>query len=67
VSKNHRTSAAKVTAELNIHLDASVSTKTVRWELHKSNIHGRTATDNPLFTENKQKDEKDGVMNLDVP
>jgi hypothetical protein len=38
VSKNHRTTAAKVTAELNIHFEDPVSTKTVRCELHKSNI-----------------------------
>jgi transposase len=29
VSKNHRTTAARVTAELNIHLEDPVSTKTV--------------------------------------
>jgi hypothetical protein len=32
------------TAELNFHLEDPVSTKTVRCELYKSNIHGRTAT-----------------------
>jgi transposase len=40
VSKSHRTTAAKVTAELNIQLVDHVSTKTVRQEHHKSNIHG---------------------------
>ena len=40
VSKNDRTTAAKVTPELNIHL-----ADPVRRELHKSNIHGRTAID----------------------
>jgi acyl-coenzyme A thioesterase PaaI-like protein len=58
VSKNHRIAAAKVTAELNIHFDASVSIKTVRLELHKFNIHGRTATAKPLITENKAKRRK---------
>jgi hypothetical protein len=43
VLKNHRTTAAQVTAELNIHLEDPVSTKTVQSELHKSNIHGRAA------------------------
>jgi hypothetical protein len=38
VSKNHRTAAAKVTAELNIHLEDPVSTVTVRRELHKSTV-----------------------------
>jgi transposase len=37
-SKNHRSTAANVTAELNIHLQDLVSTKTVRRELHKSNF-----------------------------
>jgi hypothetical protein len=40
------------TAELIIHLeDHPVSTKTVRCELYKSNIHGRTAIAKPLTTE----------------
>jgi hypothetical protein len=41
VSKNHTTIAAQVTAELNIHVEDPVSTKTVRSELHKCNIHVR--------------------------
>jgi hypothetical protein len=49
--KNHRTIAAQVIAELNIHLEDVVSTKTVRRELHKSNIHGRTALSKSLITE----------------
>jgi hypothetical protein len=52
VSKNYRTTAAQVTAELNIHLYDPVSTKTVRLELHKTNIHGRAAVAKPLSTEN---------------
>jgi ribosomal protein L18 len=51
VSKNHRTIAAQVTAELNIHLEVVVSTKTARHELHKSNIHSRAAIAKPLITE----------------
>jgi hypothetical protein len=39
------------TAELNIQLEDPVSTKTVRRELHKSNIHGRAAILKPLITE----------------
>jgi hypothetical protein len=31
------------TAELNIHLEGPVSTKTVRRELHKSSVHSRAA------------------------
>jgi hypothetical protein len=37
------------TAELNIHLEDSASTKTVARELHKSNIHARAATAKPLL------------------
>jgi hypothetical protein len=51
VSKYHRTAAAQVTAELNIHLEDPVSTKTVQHELYKSNIHGRTAVTKTLITE----------------
>jgi hypothetical protein len=51
VSKNHTSTAAQVTAERNIHLEESVSTKTAPRELHKSNIHGRAATAKPLITE----------------
>jgi hypothetical protein len=40
-----------MTAELNIHLEDPVSTKTDRNELHKSNIHGRAAIAKHLITE----------------
>jgi len=50
VSKNHRTTVAKVTAELNIHLVDPVSIKKVQ-ELHKSNIHGRPAIAKRLIPE----------------
>jgi FixJ family two-component response regulator len=52
VSKSHRTTAARVTAELNIHHEDPFSTETVQRELHRSNIHGRAATAKPLITEN---------------
>jgi hypothetical protein len=39
------------TAELNIHLDDRFH-KTVRHELHKSDIHGRAATAKPLTESN---------------
>jgi hypothetical protein len=51
VSKNHRTTAAQVTAELNTHLEDPVSTKAVQHELHKSNIHGRAAIAKSLIPE----------------
>jgi hypothetical protein len=50
-SKNHRITAAQVTAELNFLLEDPVSTKFVQCDLHKSNIHGRTAIAKPLITE----------------
>jgi hypothetical protein len=55
VSKHYRTAAAKVTAELNIHLEDADSTKTVRRELHKSNIHDTVATAKPLIIENNTR------------
>jgi transposase len=51
VLKNHITTAAQVTAELNIHHEHPVSIKTVIHELHKSNIHGTAATPKPLIIE----------------
>ena len=62
VSKNHRTTVQKVTAELNIHPEDPVSTKAVRRELHKSNIHGRAAIAKILITENSTKIQRYGVM-----
>jgi hypothetical protein len=44
-----------LTAELNIHLEHPVSTKTVRRELHKSNIHSIAATAKTLISENNTK------------
>jgi transposase len=62
VSKNHRTAAPNVTAELNTHLEDPLSTKTVRQEFHKSNIHGRAAIAKILITENSTKSQRYGVM-----
>jgi hypothetical protein len=47
-----------MTAELNIHFEESVSTKTSRQELHKSNIRGKAAIVKQLITENKAKSRK---------
>ena len=55
MSKNHRTIAAKVTPELNIHLEDPVSTKMVRWQLRKSSIHSRAASVKLLITANSAK------------
>jgi transposase len=53
VLKNDRTTAelGDWTAELSVHLEDQVSTKTVGRELHKSNIHCRAAITKPLNTE----------------
>jgi hypothetical protein len=44
-------------AKLNFHLEdtVSVSTKSVRCELHKSNIHGRSVIVKPLITESNSQ------------
>jgi hypothetical protein len=55
LSKNYRTTAARVSAELIFHLEDSVSTKTVQRELHKSYIPSRAAIAEPLITENNAK------------
>ena len=47
-----------MTAELNTHLSNTVSTKTVRRELHKANIHGRAAIAKLFITEVNAKLQK---------
>jgi hypothetical protein len=42
----------------------TVSTKTVRRELHTPNIHGRAAIAKPLITERTLKGETDGVKKI---
>jgi hypothetical protein len=54
LSNNYRTTAAKVTADLIIHLEDPVSTKVER-KLHKSNIQGTNMIAKPLVTENNAK------------
>jgi hypothetical protein len=58
VSKNHRTTAAEVTAELCIYLEDPVSTNTVQRELHKSSIHCRAAITKPLIPEKQRQNAK---------
>jgi len=47
-----------MTAELSIHLEDPVSTKTVQQDLYKSNIHGRAAVVKPLIAGNNAKRRK---------
>jgi len=47
-----------MTAELSIHPEDPVSTKTMRQELHKSNICGRAAIPKLLITENNAEQQK---------
>jgi hypothetical protein len=63
VLKNHRITVAQVTAELNIHLEDPVSTKTVHHKLHKSNIHGTAAIAKPLITESNTQMHKQWCRN----
>ena len=58
MSKNHRTTAAKVTTQLSIHLEDPIATKTVQRQLHKSNIHSRAASVKLLITENSANRQK---------
>jgi len=54
MAKQYKTTATKVTAELNSHLNNS--DKTVRRELHKSNIYGRSAILKLLVTDANAKE-----------
>jgi hypothetical protein len=58
VSISNRTAAAKVTAQLNTRPEDPDSTKTVRRELHKPNVHDRAAVAKFLITENNVKRQK---------
>jgi anion-transporting ArsA/GET3 family ATPase len=58
VSKNHRSTAAQVTAKVNSHLEEPVSTKTVRRELHKSNVRSRAAITKLLITKSNAQTRK---------
>lgn len=49
VARQQKTTASKVTAELNTYLTDTVSTKTVRRELHKANIHLATVVKSDLI------------------
>lgn len=51
VTANRKTTAVKLTAELNQHFQHPISTITVRRELHKLNFHGRAAIRKPLVTQ----------------
>jgi hypothetical protein len=54
--KNHRTAASSRT-RISI-LEAPLSTRTVRGEFYKSNVHGKAAITKPLITENDAKRRK---------
>ena len=62
VSKNHKTTAAKVIAELNIQIEDRFRERERERErgggVHKSNVHGRAAIAKPLITENNAKSKK---------
>ena len=50
MKRNHRTTSPKIAAELNDHFENSVSTKTIRRELHKAGFHERAAIRKPLLS-----------------
>jgi hypothetical protein len=64
VPKNHRTTATQVTAELNIHLEDPVSTKTVLHEIYNSNIHNRAAITEPLKLKVMLRCINDGITTI---
>ena len=51
VRNDRRSTAHKITTELNEHLQNPVSTKTVRRELHKGGFHGKVAIRKPLLSQ----------------
>lgn len=54
-----KSTASKITTELNQHLRSPVSTKTTRRELHKAGLYGKFAIREPLVSEaNAQPAEK---------
>jgi len=58
VSKNHRTTAAKVRQELDRQIEDTDCIKTARRQPHKSNIHGTAAFVKHLITEHTAKKRK---------
>lgn len=55
VDQHPETTASKITTELNRHLSGTVSTKTVRRELHRAGIYGRAANRKPASEGDTQK------------
>ncbi|MBJ5505486.1 hypothetical protein JGG47_23230 [Salmonella enterica subsp. enterica serovar Derby] len=55
MTARRKTTAAKVTAEFNAHLQNPVSTHTVQRELHKQHIHDRAAISKPLVSQMNMK------------
>lgn len=53
--KKHKTTAPKITSELNVLLNSCFHQQVVRLELHRVNIHGCDAIAKPLVTRNSAK------------
>ena len=64
VREDRKTTAPKITAELNEHLKNPVSTKTVRRELHKSGFYGRAAIRKPLLSKTNVSKHLEWCRNL---
>ena len=58
MTKNKKTTAAKVTAEMNVVLINPVSTKTIRRELHNQGIAGRVAIQKPFVSDGNSRNRK---------
>ena len=58
MTKNKKTIAAKVTAEMNIVFTNPVSTKTIRRKLHNQGIAGRVAIQKPFVSDDNARNRK---------
>ena len=64
VKDNRKTTAVKITADLNGHLQNPVSIKTVRRELHRSGFYGRAAIRKPLVSNTNASKRLEWCKNL---
>ena len=58
ITKNKKTTAAKVITEMNVMLPNPVSTQTIRRELHKQGIAGRAAIEKPFISDDNVRNKK---------
>ena len=58
LTKNKKTTASKVTADMNVGLPNPVSVKTIRRKLHKQDIAGRAAIQKPFISDDITRNRK---------